>query len=80
MKLDTMNKEETFKVRAYGYGELALLYFPNSSKKSASTQLGRWIKLHASLHEQLVNSGLQRGMKILTPKHVEILVAYLGRP
>jgi hypothetical protein len=80
MKLDTMNKEKNFIVRAYGYGELALLYFPNSTKKSASTQLARWIKLHTNLHEQLVNSGLKRGIKIFTPKHVEILVAYLGWP
>ena len=40
-----MIKEDIFKVRAYGYGELAQLYFPNISKKSASAQLRRWIKL-----------------------------------
>jgi hypothetical protein len=30
---------ETFKVRAYGYGELAQLYFPTITKKSATWQL-----------------------------------------
>jgi Secretion system C-terminal sorting domain len=28
---------EQFKIRSYGYGELALLYFPNCNKNSAST-------------------------------------------
>ncbi|MEZ4798197.1 MAG: DUF4248 domain-containing protein [Flavobacteriales bacterium] len=28
--------EETFKIRAYGYSELAQLYFPHITKKSAS--------------------------------------------
>jgi hypothetical protein len=35
--------EETFKVRAYGFGELAQLYFPNITKKSAAEQLRNWI-------------------------------------
>ena len=35
--------EETFKVRAYGFGELAQLYCPHVTKKSASAQLHRWI-------------------------------------
>ena len=35
--------EETFKVRAYGYGELAQLYFPGINKKSASWQLRIWL-------------------------------------
>jgi hypothetical protein len=33
--------EETFKVRAYGFGELAQLYCPHVTKKSASAQLRR---------------------------------------
>jgi hypothetical protein len=40
IKKNTMN-EETFKVRAYGYGELAQLYCPHVTKKSASAQLRR---------------------------------------
>ncbi|MFN7326480.1 MAG: DUF4248 domain-containing protein [Chitinophagales bacterium] len=35
--------EKEFIIRSYGYCELALLYFPNSNKKSASTQLGRCV-------------------------------------
>ena len=80
MKLDTMNKEEPFKVRAYGYGELAMEYFHNSTKKSASTQLGRWIKQNNKLNRELISSGFKKGQKILTPMQVLIIINYLGYP
>jgi hypothetical protein len=40
-----MIKVDIFKVRAYGFGELAQLYFASITKKSANAQLRRWIKL-----------------------------------
>ncbi len=36
--------EKEFVIRSYSHCELAMLYFPNSTKKSASAQLGRWIQ------------------------------------
>ena len=45
--------EESFKIRSYGYGELALLYFPNCNKNSASTQLSRWLRQNENLKNQL---------------------------
>ena len=72
--------DEQFKIKSYGYGELALLYFPNSTKKSASVQLGRWIKFNESLKDLLRNNGLKKGQKILTPKQVEIIVLIIGEP
>ncbi len=80
MKLDTMNKEETFKVRAYGYGELAQLYFPNVSKQSATVQFRRWIVVNEKLKEALNDSGFQKFQKLLTPKQVEIITKFLGEP
>jgi hypothetical protein len=80
MKLDTKNKEETFKVRAYGYGELAQLYFPSISKKSASAQLRRWVLINEPLQEELKSVGLKKGQRILSPKQVEILITYFGEP
>jgi hypothetical protein len=71
---------ESFKVRAYGFGELAQLYFPNIAKKSASTQLGKWIRLNDSLKDQLTQSGFFPGNRILTPKQVEIIVKIIGEP
>jgi len=72
--------EETFKVRAYGYSELAQLYFPNVTKKSASTQLGKWIEINSELKLQLKSYGFKRGKRILTPKQVEIIVINIGEP
>jgi len=72
--------EQPFKIRSYGYGELALLYFPNSTKSSASTQLGRWIKQNKLLQQKLHESGFVTGKRILTPKQVASLVQILGEP
>ncbi len=70
--------EKEFVIRSYGYCELAMLYFPNSTKKSASAQLGRWIKQNQKFHNQLIEIGFKKGKKILTPKEVNLIVANFG--
>ena len=72
--------DEQFKIRSYGYGELALLYFPNSNKRSASTQLGRWLRQNAKLKIQLLKLGYQPRKKILTPGQVKLIVDCFGEP
>lgn len=72
--------EETFKVRAYGFGELAQLYFPNLSKRSASAQLRNWIKENPKLIVELEAVGFYFGKKILTPMIVKIIVDLFGEP
>lgn len=72
--------EEKFKIKSYGYGELALLYFPNSTQKSASVQLRTWIRLNENLKTELLATGFTPGKKVLTPKQVELIVFYLGEP
>jgi hypothetical protein len=72
--------EETFKIRAYGYSELAQLYFPHITKKSASVQLRRWIFLNKKLETELLQTGFKPGLKILTPLQVSIVVKYFGCP
>ena len=69
-----------FKIRSYGYGELALLYFPNSTKKSASTQLGRWVRQNVNLKIQLYELGYKPRKKILTPSQVKLIVDLFGEP
>ncbi len=49
--------EKEIAVRAYGYCELALHYFPNSIKRSASTQLGRLVRQKEKLKMQLCELG-----------------------
>ena len=71
---------ETFKVRAYGYGELAQLYFPTISKKSATWQLRIWIVSSVSLCDKLKSAGYVKGKRILTPVQVELIISEFGAP
>jgi hypothetical protein len=72
--------DASFKVRAYGYGELAQLYFPSISKQSATVQFRRWIVVNEKLKEALNDSGFKKFQKLLTPKQVEIITKFLGEP
>lgn len=73
-----MGKE--FIIRSYGYGELAMLYFPRSTKKSASVQFRRWLILNNDLSKNLKSEGFRPGLKILTPKQVLTIINFLGEP
>jgi hypothetical protein len=72
--------EKEFTIRTYGFSELALLYFPNSTKKSASTQLGRWMRQNDKLKMQLLELGYMPRKKILTPIQVKLIVELFGEP
>jgi hypothetical protein len=72
--------EKGFILRSYGYGELALLYFPNSTKKSATTQLRQWIRRNDVLRRTLVQLGFTDRQRILTPRQVEVVVQFVGEP
>ena len=72
--------EKEFIIRSYGYGELAQLYFQGISKKSASNQFRKWIRLNSILQNELSLAGFNPGQKILTPKQVEILIRIIGAP
>jgi hypothetical protein len=71
---------ESFKVRAYGFCELAQLYFPNITKKSASAQLRRWIKLSETVLPMLKNLGYKPGTRLLTPVQVKVIIDEFGEP
>lgn len=72
--------EQHFKIRSYGYGELAQLYFPNIAKKSASAQLRRWIKINNKVLTALMNTGYKIGNRILTPSQVKVIIDEFGEP
>ena len=74
------NMDEQFKIKSYAYCELALLYFPNSTKKSASTQFGRWVRQNENLKMQLVELGFKPRKKILTPIQVKLIIDFFGAP
>ncbi len=73
-------QEDKFKVRAFGYGELAQLYFPQITKQSATIQFRRWIRINNSLQIELTSNGFRKFQKMLTPKQVEIIIKYIGEP
>jgi hypothetical protein len=58
-------QNEKFKVRAFGYEELAQLYFPYILKKNASAQLRRWIKQRTKVFANASNSCLQDRQSIV---------------
>ena len=72
--------EDKFKIKSYGYGELAQMYFPTITKQSATVQFRRWIRINNKLLDELSLAGFKRYQKMLTPKQVEIIVRYIGEP
>jgi hypothetical protein len=69
-----------FKIRSYGYGELAQLYFPDITKKSASWQLTKWIKADITLFEKLKKNGYKPNTRRLMPKHVRLIIEAFDYP
>ena len=60
--------------------ELAQMYFPNSTQRSATTQLKRWINLNTELQARLAELHYSKGQRSLTPLQHEAIVYYLGSP
>lgn len=76
----TTMQEDKFIVRAFGFGELAQLYFPHVTKKSASAQLRKWIESDIFLSKELTQAGYNFSQRLLTPKQVEIILKKIGEP
>lgn len=72
--------EEKFRIRSYRFGELAQMYFPSISKKSAAAQLRRWIRTSKTVLPKLENLGYKIGNRLLTPAHGKVLVDEFGEP
>jgi len=73
--------ESQFKIRAYGYNELARLYFPFATPHSATVMLRRWILRNDNLLSKLRAIGDPVShQKTLTPRQVQTIVEFLGEP
>jgi hypothetical protein len=70
--------EEKLRIKSYGFGELAQIYFPNISKKNDSAQLRRWIKLSNAALPMLESHGYKAGLQLLTP--AQVIVDEFGEP
>ena len=73
-----MNSE--FKIRAYTKKELALMYFPDSSPRTAVNHLMSWIHRCTLLWQQLQEMGYSTTSKAFTPRQVKAIVEQLGEP
>ena len=71
---------DQFVIRAYGFNELARLYFPDVSPRSASNRLGVWIRTNNRLRNALADSGFLPGQKVFSPKQVQLITSELGPP
>lgn len=58
--------------------DLAMAYFPDCSKKTASRLFAREIHGNAELMAELEATGYRRSQKRLSPKQVGIIERYLG--
>lgn len=73
-------KLEEFKIRSYGFQELAQLYLPNIQPRSASARLKAWIRRNKSLSERLDQVGFVKGSRVLTPEMVKAIIRVIGEP
>lgn len=67
-------------MRAIFIHDLAMQYFPESTPRSALTQLKRWIKLNTELQQRLAELHYSKGQRSLTPLQHEAIIYYLGSP
>lgn len=73
--------DTTFKIRAYGKSELAMLYFPNAlTSIGALSNLNFWIHRNKKLTEALQECGMPPKSKSFSPKEVALIIDYLGEP
>ena len=67
-------------MRTIYLSELAQLYFPKSTPRSAVTQLHRWIDLNPELTAKLSSLYFQPRQRALTPLQRAAIIEYLGEP
>lgn len=71
---------EEFKIHSYTKKELALMYFPDSSPRTAVNHLMAWIRRCTQLWGQLQAMGYNIKSKGFTPREVRAIVEQLGEP
>lgn len=67
-------------MRTIYLSELAALYFPRSTTRSATVQLRKWVKLNTDLRRRLAELHWQEGQRTLTPLQHAAFIEFLGEP
>ena len=70
----------SFKLSTNTKGQLALLYFPDQSKKTAMQSFRRLIIRYSCLNEELQKTDFFTSYHTLTPFQIEIIFKHLGNP
>ncbi len=73
-------ENDEFRIRAYGFYELAQIYNPDITADAAAKRLRNWIRVNKSLSEDLSTYGYSKGNRLLTPLQVRTIVRYIGEP
>lgn len=73
-------ENEVFRPRTYKKSELAMLYFPNATKESASRNLRRWFMRCSMMMKELEAAGYDKNRQYLLKSEVKIVVKHLGEP
>ena len=60
--------------------DLAMAYFPDRSKESAGKLLAREIHTNEPLMAELSRTAYSPKRKLLSPKEIQIIFAFLGEP
>ncbi len=71
---------EGFRIKCYGWTELALLYNPEIRPETAARRLSSWVRGNEKLMCELTALGWRKGCRLLTPLQVKAMVNYLGEP
>ena len=69
---------ENFNIRSYSKKELALLYFPDSTPRTAVKHLMNWINRCSTLVVELKSKHYASTDKSFTPHQVAAIVEFLG--
>jgi len=80
MKEEAKLKTEKKHAGGIYLSELAQLYFPKSTPRSAVNQLHRWIELNQQLTRKLEELYYRPRQRALTPLQYEAVIEYLGEP
>ena len=67
-------------IRAYTKQELAKMYAPELTEKSAGKRLCQWMKLCKPLWEELKATGYNPMQRVLNPMQVFLIFKHLGEP
>ena len=75
-----MHTMEEFIIRSYGVAQLAQLYYPDRSERSAIRLFRKEIHETRGLWEALQRVGYRDYTKMLTRSQVKVIVQFLGEP